>query len=75
MSQSLKKLAFAITGMTETIILNRKRTPAIWIQENEPEIWAKTRYYINISTYIMYKATGKLIDSVANQTGHFPVNF
>lgn len=71
----IKKLAFAITGMTETINLNRKRTPAIWIQENEPEIWAKTRYYINISTYIMYKATGKLIDSVANQTGHFPVNF
>lgn len=71
----IKKIAFAITGMTQTIVLNRKRTPAIWVQENEPEIWAKTKYYINISTYIMYKVTGRLVDSVANQTGHFPINF
>lgn len=71
----IKNIAFWITGMTETIILNRKRTPAIWIQENEPEIWAKTKYYINFSTYIMYKITGNLVDSVANQAGHFPINF
>lgn len=71
----IRKLAFAITGMTETVLLNRKRTPAIWLQENEPEIWAKTRYYINFSTYIMYKVTGQLVDSVANQTGHFPIDF
>lgn len=70
-----KKMLFALVGMTETILLNRKRTPAIWVQENEPEIWAKTKYYINISTYIMYKTTGKLIDSVANQAGHLPINF
>lgn len=71
----IKKIAFAITGMTETIILNRKRTPGIWIQENEPEIWVRTKYYINFSSYIMLKTTGELVDSVANQTGHFPVNF
>lgn len=71
----LKKIIFSVVGMTETIILNRKRTPAIWIQENEPENWAKTKYYINFSTYMMYKLTGNLVDSVANQTGHFPVNF
>lgn len=70
-----KGALFALVGMTETIVLNRKRTPAIWIQENEPKNWAKTKYYINFSTYMMYKLTGLLVDSVANQTGHFPVNF
>lgn len=70
-----KRIILAIVGMTETVSLNRKRTPAIWLQENEPKNWAKTKYYVNISTYLMYKLTGKLIDSAANQTGHFPINF
>jgi len=71
----IKKIAFFVSGMTETIVLNRKRTPAIWMQENEPELWSKGKYYINFSSFIMYKITGELIDSVANQTGHFPINF
>lgn len=70
-----KNVLFGLVGMSETIILNRKRTPAIWVQENEPEIWAKTKYYVNFSSFVMYKLTGKLLDSIANQAGHFPVNF
>lgn len=70
-----RSLAFAIVGMGETARLNRKRTPAIWVQENEKEIWAKTKYYVNFSTYINYKLLGKLIDSVANQAGHYPIHF
>lgn len=71
----IKSLLFSIVGMTETVHLNMKRTPAIWVQEHEPEIWEKTKYYVNFSTYINYKLLGKLIDSVANQTGHFPIHF
>jgi len=71
----IKRILFRIVGMSDTVYLNMKRTPAIWVQEHEPEIWDKTRYYVNISTYINYKLLGKLIDSVANQTGHFPIHF
>lgn len=70
-----RRLIFGLVGMNETIVLNMKRTPAIWVQENEPEIWEKTRYYMNISTYITYRLLGKYIDSVANQTGHYPIRF
>lgn len=70
-----KRLAFRIVGMTETVLLNMKRTPAIWVQENEQDVWKKTRYYVNFSTFINYKLLGRLIDSVANQTGHFPIHF
>ena len=48
---------------------------AHWIKENEPELWAKVDKYVNISTYLTYKITGKLADSCANLTGHYPIDF
>ena len=61
--------------MTNTIELNRKRTVAHWLKENEPETWKKTYKYVNISTYLVYKLTGQLVDSAASMTGHYPINF
>ena len=71
----LYKVIFRLVGMGETIKLNRSRTMAHWIKENEPETWAKTYKYVNISTYLTYKLTGQLVDSAANLTGHYPINF
>lgn len=71
----LVRFIFWVVGMKETVRLNMKRTPAIWVQENEPEIWEKTKHYCNISTYLTYKILGEFIDCSANQTGHFPINF
>ena len=69
------KALFRLVGMADTIKLNRSRTMAHWIKENEPENWSKTYKYVNISTYLTYKLTGQLVDSVANLTGHYPINF
>lgn len=69
------RIAFKLVGMTDTIELNRKRTIAYWIQENEPEVWKKTAHYVNISGYLTYKLTGNLVDSAASVTGHYPINF
>lgn len=66
---------FSLVGMKETIKLNRSRTMAHWIKENEPQNWSKTYKYVNISTYLTYKLTGQLVDSAANLTGHYPINF
>ena len=66
---------FSLVGMKDTIKLNRSRTMAHWLKENEPETWNKTDKYVNISTYLTYKLTGKLEDSCANLTGHYPINF
>ena len=69
------RIIFRLVGMGDTIKLNRSRTMAHWIKENEPETWAKVDKYVNISTYLTYKLTGKLVDSAANLTGHYPINF
>ena len=71
----LHSLAFKLVGMENTIELNRKRTIAHWLKENEPETWARTYKYVNISTYLNYKLTGELVDSAASLTGHYPIYF
>ncbi|MGM9873549.1 MAG: FGGY-family carbohydrate kinase [Bacilli bacterium] len=68
-------LLFFIVGMTNTVKLNRKRTIAHWVKENEPENWKKVKKYVNLSTYIIYKLTGLLVDSSASYAGHYPINF
>ena len=71
----LHRLAFKIVGMTNTIELNRRRTIAHWLKENEPDNWSKTKKYVNISTFLTYKLTGVLADSAASMTGHYPIYF
>ena len=68
-------LVFKVVGMENTIVLNRKRTMAHWVKENEPYIWSKTKKYVNISTYLIYKLTGQLVDCPSGVTGHYPINF
>ena len=72
---SLYSAIFKLVGMGPTISLNRSRTPAHWIKENEPEVWSRTQKYVNISTYLTYKITGNLVDSAASVIGHYPINF
>lgn len=71
----LHRIIFRLVGMKNTIVLNRQRTIAHWLKENEPETWSKVYKYVNISTYLIYKLTGKLIDSAASYSGHYPINF
>ena len=69
----IHKFLFFFVGMTSTVLYNRQRTAAHWVKENEPEVWSKTKKYVNISTYITYKLSNTLIDSVSNFTGHYPL--
>ena len=66
---------FTLIGMKPTIVLNRARTVAHWLKENEPETWNNTYKYVNISTYLTYLLTGNLVDSCASMIGHYPLNF
>ena len=69
------RFLFKLSGMKNTVDMNRTRTMAHWVKENEPELWAKVDKYVNISTYIIYKLTGELADSPGGLTGHYPLNY
>ena len=71
----LDRALFHIVGMWDTIKLNRARTPAHWVKENEPDIWAKVTRYMNVSTYITHQITGEYKDSICNYVGHYPTDF
>ena len=72
---AMHRFLFKLVGMKDTVDLNRTRTMAHWVKENEPELWAKVDKYVNISTYINYKLTGNLADSPGGLTGHFPLYY
>lgn len=69
------RFLFALVGMTETVVLNRQRSFANWVRENEPEVWAKTAKYVNASAYFNYLITGELSDSPSATAGHYPIDF
>lgn len=71
----LHRFIFSLVGMKEAIVLNRKRTIAHWLKENEPETWKKTYKYTSLSSYLVYKLTGNLCDSSSSMTGHYPINY
>ena len=69
------RLAFGLVGMSPVIQMNRRRTVANWVKENEPENFARINKYVALSTYFNYKLTGNLIDSASDYTGHYPLNY
>jgi sugar (pentulose or hexulose) kinase len=68
------RLALVVSGMMNTVSLNRTMTMSNWLQENEPDNWAKMKYYWNLSTYFIYKLTGEEKDTASSYTGHYPIN-
>jgi sugar (pentulose or hexulose) kinase len=69
------RLIFKLVGMTDVINMNRKRTIANWLIENEPENWARVSKYLHASTYFIYKLTGLMKNSAADHVGHYPLDY
>lgn len=70
--QKTVMMAIGMESAARKVNMNCK---AHWIQDNEPEIWAKTHKFLMLSSYLNLKMTGKYVDSVANQIGHIPLNY
>ena len=72
---SVKTTLFHLVNMYDTAVMQYEMTPANWVRQNEPEIWAKTKKYVMVPTYLNYQLTGLLKDNPANQTGHLPIDY
>lgn len=70
-----KKAILGLVKMTDTCLMQQRQSVCNWIMLNEKELWAKTNKYVLLPTYINYLLTGNLIDSVANQIGHIPMDY
>jgi len=67
-------MALRISGMTETAIGFSRNCPAHWIQIHEPERWSSTHKVLMLSGYLLFRLSGRLVDSNASQAGKVPFN-
>ncbi len=68
-------LAFALTGMTETVAYLQAEAECNWIRTYQPEIWQQTHKYLFLSGYLTYRLTGRYVDSVGCQVGYVPFDY
>lgn len=71
----LSKVLFRMVGMWETAKLNTRKTVAMWVKENEPEVWSKVHHYVPLGCYLNYRMTGRLAVSDSDVVGHYPFDF
>ncbi|MBL8967435.1 MAG: FGGY-family carbohydrate kinase, partial [Spirochaetaceae bacterium] len=69
------RAALGLIGMEEAIMLTQEEGKCNWIMQNEPELWAKTYKYVEVSGYLTNRLTGSFSDSTASCIGHLPFNY
>jgi sugar (pentulose or hexulose) kinase len=68
-------LAFALSGMRETVAYLQAEAEGNWIHAHQPEIWEQTHKYLFLSGYLTYRMTGRFVDSVGCQVGYIPFDY
>jgi sugar (pentulose or hexulose) kinase len=68
-------MAFALTGMAETVAYLQAEAEANWLRTHQPEIWAQTYKYLVLSGYLTYRLVGRFVDSTACQVGYMPFDY
>ena len=68
-------VAFAASGMTETVAYLQSEAEANWIRTHQPEVWKATHKYLLLSGYLTHLLTGKYIDSTGCQVAYIPFDY
>lgn len=71
----LENMVVNLAGMKQALALFYRKAKSNWIKENEPHIWAKTDKYLQVSGFMNYLLTGKMVDSNAAQIGFIPFDY
>ncbi len=75
------KFRTALNPLLQTLGLKKKVSTLFrdgkcnWIRQNQPDIWAKTDKYLQVSGFFNFRLTGEFKDSTASQIGHIPFNY
>ena len=70
-----RKKVYEITGQPE-ITATWPACKLLWVKNNEPEIWAKTKKVFLLEDYLLYKLTGKFVTqkTLQSSTIYFDIN-
>jgi sugar (pentulose or hexulose) kinase len=70
-----KQILFRMVGMEYALEKQSEICRPAWIKQNEPELWAKTKKFSNISAILNARLTGNYVDCNASCIGHVPFNY
>lgn len=70
-----RKKVYEITGQPE-ITATWPASKLLWVKNNEPDVWAKTKKIFLLEDYILYKMTGKFVTekTLQSSTIYFDIN-
>lgn len=68
----LSRIMLKAVGMEQTANMQYRKAQCNWMREKEPENWEKTYKYLMISGYLIFRLTGKMVDSAASMVGRVP---
>ena len=51
------------------------RSQCNWIMQEQPDLWAKTAKYVQVSGFLNFRLTGHFSDSIASQIGYLPFDY
>lgn len=69
------ELLFKLVGFSSFAKSFNINTHAHWIKVNESDIWKKAYKLVFLSTYLLTKLTGKIMDSQSATVGHVPFDY
>ena len=69
------RVLFSAIGMLETMQTARRESKFIWIQQKEPEIYAKTYKFLQVSGWLVKKITSEFKDSLGMMVGAWPMEY
>jgi len=66
---------FKIARVEDIIQRFQEKSQAIWIRQNQPELWQNTDKYLLLSGFLNYQFTGMFADSIGSQVGYIPFDY
>ena len=69
------KWLFKLARVEDVVKRFREKSQALWIAQNQPEIWRKTHKYCLLSGFLTHRMTGEFKDSTACQVGYIPFDY
>lgn len=66
---------YRAVGMLEALRKLQRDGKVAWVQQQQPEVWARTARVLQVSGFLNHRLTGWFRDSIASQIGHLPFHY
>ncbi len=66
------RLGVSAIGLQHMMYQLQSKAECNWLAADFPEVWSKTRHFVQLSGYLTLKLTDELIDAVPSQVGYVP---